>query len=333
MKDIHWGIIGCGNVCEKKSGPAFYKIKHSSLEAVMRRDEEKVKDYAQRHSVSHYYTSVQQLINDPEVNAIYVATPPDTHKEYAIAAMRAGKPVYVEKPMALNYDECLQMIKVSQETGQKLFVAFYRRALPYFLKVKELLNNEAIGKVLTVTIQFYKAPTEADKVPEKQAWRLKKEIAGGGYFYDLAPHTLDILDFLLGEIDDARGFVANLGHLYEVEDTVSTVFRFKSGVQGMGHWCFVASPNEECDLIEIMGTKGKMTFNTFAFEPIVLKIDEGTKWYETEHPEHIQQPLIQTIVDELRGYGECPSTGVSGARTAWVMDKIFGEDGIRKWTE
>ena len=322
MEEIHWGIIGCGDVCERKSGPAFYKIKNSSLTAVMRRDLEKAKDYALRHAVPHYYDNAEQLINDPNVNAIYVATPPDTHKEYAIKTMRAGKPVYVEKPMALNYNECAEMVNVSQETGQKLFVAHYRRSLPYFEKIKELIDNDTIGKILTVNTQYFRAPSASDINADEHTWRVNKAIAGGGYFYDLAPHILDILDFLLGEIDDAIGITKNLGGFYDVEDTVSALLKFKSGAQGTAQWCFVAST--ERDSIEIIGTKGMITFNTFAFQPIILKtIDGKIEQYEPEQPQHIQQPLIQTIVNELRGIGECPSTGITALRTARVMDKIF----------
>ena len=324
MKEIQWGIIGCGDVCERKSGPAFYKIENSSLTVVMRRDLEKAKDYALRHSVPQYYDNAEQLINDSNVNAIYVATPPDTHKTYAVKAMCAGKPVYVEKPMALNYNECAEMVKASQETGQKLFVAHYRRALPYFLKVKELIDSGNVGKILTVNTQYFRVPSASDINADEHTWRVNKAIAGGGYFYDLAPHTLDILDSLLGEIEDATGITENLGGFYTVEDTVSALLKFKSGVQGTAQWSFVASV--ERDTIEIIGTKGTLNFNTFAFEPIVLKtVDGKMEQYELEQPQHIQQPLIQTIVNELHGIGECPSTGITALRTAWVMDKIFGK--------
>ena len=326
MQEIHWGVIGCGNVCERKSGPAFYKTPHSQLTAVMRRNEAKAEDYAERHGVSRYYTDAMQLINDPQVNAIYVATPPDTHKKYAIAAMRAGKPVYVEKPMALNYAECAEMIHVSQQTGQKLFVALYRRALPYFLKVKELIDNGAIGCPLTANVQYFRAPSESDLDKSKHTWHLDKDIAGGGYFYDLAPHTLDILDFLLGEIEQVYGISYNLGGYYDVEDCVSAIWRFKSGVQGVGQWNFVAAPQAVRDTVEITGSKGTLCFNTFAFNPIVLSAGGQTQQlFAPEQPQHIQQPLIQTIVDELRGEGCCPSTGANGAQTAWVMDKIMSK--------
>ncbi|MFV0330446.1 MAG: Gfo/Idh/MocA family protein [Dysgonomonas sp.] len=325
METIKWGIIGVGAVTEKKSGPAFYKIENSALIAVMRRDEEKVKDFAKRHLVEKYYTDADQLINDPDINAVYVATPPQSHKEYAIKVLRAGKPVYVEKPMAMDYAECKDIIDVANEVNQKLFVAHYRRALPYFLKVKELLDNNAIGKLLTADVRFYRPASASDKDKEKQTWRLKRDIAGEGYFFDLAPHTLDILDFLLGEIEEAKAYCKNLGGFYEVADTLSAIWQFKSGITGGGEWCFVAPEQSREDSITITGTNGVIRFSTFAFTPICLSTDRGNEYFEPEQPEHIQQPLIQAIVNELRGVGSCPSTGVSAARTARVMDMIVGK--------
>lgn len=323
MEIINWGIIGVGDVCERKSGPAFYKVENSSLVAVMRRDEEKLKDYAKRHSVEKYYTDVNELINDPYVNAIYIATPPHLHKEYAILAMQAGKPVYVEKPMAMNYNECQEMIRVSEQNKQKLFVAYYRRSLPYFLKVKSLLEEKQIGQVLTVSLRHYKTVQPSDLNNESHTWRIDKNIGGEGYFYDLAPHGLDILDFLLGEIEQAQGYSHNLGGYYDVKDTISSILRFRSGVLGSAQWCFVVSDTVKEDTVEIIGTKGKIVFSIFAFTPIQLVSESKNECYDIFPPEHIQQPLIKTIVDELRGEGESPSTGVTGARTSQVMGWIM----------
>ena len=138
LNTVHWGIIGVGDVTEVKSGPAFYKSGYSELIAVMRRNAEKAADYAKRHNVPKWYSDGSKLINDPAVDAVYIATPPDSHASYAIEAMRAGKPAYVEKPMAKSYAECQEMLKVSEETGMPLYVAYYRRTLPAFLKAKEL---------------------------------------------------------------------------------------------------------------------------------------------------------------------------------------------------
>jgi predicted dehydrogenase len=322
MQEINWGIIGCGDVTELKSGPAFNKVGHSRLTAVMRRNKDKAEDYARRHGVPKWYSDAGLLINDPEVNAIYVATPPETHAYYAIAAMKAGKPVYVEKPMARNHQECMEMIRVSEETGMPLFVAYYRRSLPTYLKVKELVENGMIGRPLTVNIRLHKAYGEKDQFPEQQSWHVQPEISGGGHFYDLASHQLDYLDFLFGPITDVQGIAKNLAGYYQAEDTVAAIFSFGSGVTGTGSWCFVVSREAEEDLIEITGTKGKLSFSTFQNSGIDWTHADGTTHLTFENPENISRLLIQQVVNELRGEGKCVSTGYSAARTNWIMGEI-----------
>lgn len=322
---IHWGFIGCGSVTEKKSGPAFSKVEGSDVVAVMRRNGEKAKDYAERHGIRKWYDRASDLINDPEVTAVYVATPPGSHAEYAIASMRAGKPVYVEKPLAASYEECLEIKKVSEETGVPCFVAYYRRTLPYFLRVKQLIDDKKLGDISTVQIRFALPPRDEDLHPETLPWRVKKDLAGAGYFYDLASHQLDLLSFLLGDITHAEGFTANIAGLYDVEDALCGIFRFRSGVLGSGSWTFSAPQNTRTDVIDFVGTKGKLSCSTFAFTPIVLETSEGTQEYTEENPENIQFYLIQSIVNYLNGNGGMPvSTCVSATVANWAMDKILG---------
>lgn len=322
LEEVKWGIVGCGDVTEVKNGPPLYKTEHSSLVAVMRRDGEKAADYAKRHGVPKSYDDADQLINDPDVNAVYVATPPETHAQYAIQAMRAGKPVYVEKPMARNHAECQEMIRVSEETGMPLFVAYYRRALPLFLKVKEIIDQEILGKPLTMNIRFYMKASEEQFSGDQLPWRFKPEIAGGGLFYDLASHKLDFLDFIFGPVTKVSGQASNNGGYYPVEDTVSASFQFENGVLGTGSWCFVTDASSEEDTIEIIGTKGKLWFSCFNPVKLTLQTEQGEVFFDYENPQHVGGNLIQLLVDDLRGVGECPSTGVSAARTNWVMEEI-----------
>ena len=337
---IRWGFIGCGSVTEKKSGPAFNKVKGSEIVAVMRRDKEKARDYAARHDIKKWYDNVNDLINDSEVNAVYIATPPGSHYEYAIAAIKAGKPVYIEKPMAASYEECVEINKVSEETGVPCFVAYYRRTLPYFLKVKQLIDDGKLGDISTVQISFAIPPYATDYNRNNLPWRVNKEIAGAGYFYDLASHQLDLLDFIFGEIEDVYGFTHNTAGLYDVEDTVSTTFRFKNGVVGSGSWTFVAPKDTRLDQITIVGTKGKLTFSTFNFSPIELETSNDKQEFLLENPENIQFYLIQSIVNYLNEKGETPvsieetsvskeklpvSTGATAIRTNYIMDKILGK--------
>jgi predicted dehydrogenase len=320
VKDIiRFGIIGCGDVTEVKSGPGFQKAERSALVAVMRRNAALAEDYARRHGVPRWYADARQLIEDPEVDAVYIATPPGSHMEYTLAAAKAGKPVYVEKPMALNAAQCEEMIAACREAGVPLYVAYYRRALPRFLKVKELLDSGAVGEIRFVTTLHYQpAPEVRD---ETIPWRLQPEVSGGGLFYDLACHTLDLLDFLLGPIAEAQGFASNQqGKFAGIEDTVTGTYRFESGIHGTGTWCFSAFGYE--DRNEIIGSKGKLVFSTFGHEPVRLETSEGTELFPFERPQHIQQPLIQTVVNDLLGLGVCPSTGESAARTSRVMDQL-----------
>jgi predicted dehydrogenase len=322
MDQVKWGIIGCGDVTEVKSGPAFNKIKDSHLVAVMRRDGAKAQDYARRHGVPRWYDDADQLINDPEVNAIYVATPPGSHADYTFRAARAGKPVYVEKPMARSFAECQEMVRACAEAGVPLFTAYYRRQLPMFHKIKELLDSEAIGEVRLVNIRLYHPPHPSDFAPEALPWRVQPEEAGGGYFFDLASHQLDFLDFVFGPVKEVQGTAGNQAGLYLAEDVVTANFQFESGVYGSGVWCFTVPPMLKTDYTEIIGSKGRIRFASFGNEPLFLDTKAGTQQFDLPYPSHVQQPLIQTIVDELLGRGTCPSTGTTGARTSRVLEEI-----------
>ena len=321
MKTIRWGIIGCGDVTEVKSGPALQKAENSALVAVMRRNGNLAKDYAERHGVPKWYDNAQALIHDPDVNAIYIATPPSSHKEYTIQAAQAGKPVYVEKPMALNFDECQEMIDACDTAGVSLFVAYYRRALRRFLKVKEVVDSRAIGNIRFVSITLYQPVQPKQTDSNNLPWRVLPGISGGGIFVDLAAHQLDFLDYVLGPIQSVQGFAGNQAGLYPAEDIVTGSFVFESGVQGVGTWCFTAF--EEIDRTEIVGDKGRITYSTFGSDPVLLTTSGGDTEFAIDYPPHIQQPLIQTVVDDLLGVGHCPSNGESGARTTWVMDQML----------
>ena len=318
VNEIRWGIIGCGDVTEVKSGPAFQKAPHSRLVAVMRRSSELAEDYARRHNVPRWYNTAEDLIRDPEVNAVYVATPPAFHKEYTLAAASAGKAVYVEKPMALTFADCQEMVDCCHRHKVPLFVAYYRRSLPRFLKVKELLDSKAIGDVRFVQITHYQRSSADDRNRELQSWRVDPAIAGGGYFYDLAAHTLDLLDYFLGPIASAHGQAANQAALYAAEDIVTGHFAFASGVQGTGIWCFSAF--EDVEQVSLVGTKGKITFSCFHQAPVVLTTSDARQEFVIDHPQHVQQPLISAIVEDLLGRGKSPSTGDNGARVNRVME-------------
>ncbi len=315
---IRWGILGCGDVCEVKSGPGFQQADGSVLTMVMRRTPLMAEDFATRHGVPNWTGCPDTLIEDEDVDAVYIATPPGTHCEYALKVAAAGKPCYVEKPMARSGAECDQMVKAFADANLPLFVAYYRRALPRFLKAKELIDNGSLGEITNVSYQ-YEGVADPDRHP---GWRVDAEQAGAGLFLDLGSHTLDILDFLLGPLQHPTGEATNRSGLYDVEDHVELKCRLSSGSTLSASWNFAGS--EHKDVITITGEKAKLQLSTFGNEPVVFNPHDGeVDSFDLPNPTHIQQPLIQTIIDDLTGQGTCPSTGVSAARTSHVMDAVL----------
>lgn len=305
---INWGIIGCGDVTEKKSGPAFNKVLGSSLIAVMRRDAEKAADYASRHNVAHWYSDADELMKNKNINAIYIATPPASHKDYAITALKNGFNVYVEKPVTLNAAETREIAEaVTQYPDQKLTVAHYRRAVPMFLRIKELLNTNLIGEVRTVQIRMWQSSKPALVANVAENWRVKPELSGGGYFHDLAPHQLDLMLFYFGEPEKYTGFSLNQSNETQADDHVCGQIVFKNKVVVNGSWCFNVAQKQAVDTCEIIGTNGSITFPFFGNE-IKWKTDTEEQTETFTHPEHIQQPMIEKMVAFFNNEAPNPCT-------------------------
>jgi 1,5-anhydro-D-fructose reductase (1,5-anhydro-D-mannitol-forming) len=318
---MRWGIIGCGAVTELKSGPPYYKIEGFQLAAVMRRDSKKAADYAKRHHVNKYYTNADTLINDPDIDAVYIATPPDTHKLYGLKVAEAGKPCCIEKPLAPNYADSLKIYQAFENAKKPLFVAYYRRSLPRFTKIKEWIDAGLIGEIRHINWQLSKPATSQD-LSKEYNWRTDVKIAPGGYFDDLASHGLDLFTFLLGSIEEAKGISLNQQGLYTAKDAITACWLHKNGVTGAGSWNFGCNLRE--DNVEIYGSKGNIIFSVFDENPIQLILENERKTLNIEHPENIQFHHIQNMRDFLFEGVTHPSTGKSGLHTSWVMDKILG---------
>ena len=321
IKNIRWGIIGCGNVTEVKSGPPYYKVEGFELIAVMRRDELKVKDYAKRHHVKKYYTNSDDLINDPEVDAIYIATPPDTHKYYGLKVAAAGKPCCIEKPLALNYNDSFEIYEAFNKGNLPLFVAYYRRSLPRFNQVKIWLENKAIGEVRHINWHLSKPANEID-LSSVYNWRTDKKIAIGGYFDDLASHGLDLFTYLLGDIQEAKGIGLNQQGLYSSKDAISACWLHETGITGAGSWNFGCSLR--ADNVEIYGSEGKISFSVFDEAPLILNSALEEESVLIEHPKNIQLYHVKNMRDFFFEEKQHPSTGKSAVHTSWVMDQILG---------
>jgi predicted dehydrogenase len=250
--------------------------------------------------------------------------------EYTRKAMLAGKPVYVEKPMARNAAECEAMNALSRETGMPLFVAYYRRALPYFVRLKELIDQAVIGDIRSISIRLHNPPYQEEIGENPQPrWRVFPEISGGGHFHDLASHQFDFLEYAFGPIKQVAGISHNQAGLYPADDCVVAHFEFESGVLGNGSWCFTVNKEQKTDETLITGSRGRILFSFFDSYQIIVEKEGVRKVYDEPYPEHVQQPLITLIVKELRGEGKSPSTGISGARANWILEQITAGGDVR----
>jgi len=319
MNEIKWGIIGCGDVTEVKSGPAFNKVPNSSLVAVMRRDAVKAADYAQRHGVPKWYSDATELINDPEVNAIYIATPPLQHEAYTIEALAAGKPVYVEKPMALNAAAAQRMVNAANNYGVKLSVAHYRREQPLFLKVKSLIDKQVIGDIRFVDLRMLQP--QKSKVIAKTAynWRMDPNIGGGGLFHDLAPHQLDLMLYFFGEINTSSGIALNQSKQQPVDDLVTGRILFENGVVFNGTWCFTVAEGQQMDICDIYGSKGKISFPMFGHQ-VKLTRNGVEEQFDFLPLAHVEQPMIEKVVAYFLDKSKNPCSGEEALKTMELLD-------------
>lgn len=326
-KDIRWGIIGCGDVTEIKSGPAYQKTEGFQLTAVMRRNAELAKDYAKRHHVGKYYSNADALINDDSIDAIYIATPPDSHKLYALRVAEAGKICCIEKPLAPSYEDSKEILAAFEKAEVPLFVAYYRRSLPRYNKIKEIIDNGEIGAVRHINWQLNKPASEIDLSGEYN-WRTNGKVAIGGYFDDLASHGLDLFAYLLGEFEIVKGVGLNQQKLYSAFDSVSACWVHESGVTGAGNWNF--GGYSLLDKVTIYGNKGEVSFSLFDDAAISITTLTGKQDIHIEHPENIQLHHVQQMRDHIFFNKQHPSTGASATHISWVMHQILTGETLAK---
>ncbi|MCL1948260.1 MAG: Gfo/Idh/MocA family oxidoreductase [Turicibacter sp.] len=318
MKTIQWGMVGTGNVTEVKSGPGFYKSENSALNGVTNRTKEKAISWAKRHGVGHVYNDMDEMIADGKVDAIYIATPPASHKEYALKCAAAKIPCYIEKPVALNLTDHMEMLNAFKKSDTLVFAAYYRRAQPRFLKVQQLLNEGLIGDIRFVQMNLYRPVKEDEKI---NSWRVDPELSGGGLFMDVGVHMIDIVIHLLGNIKEVQTFRRNQTGHYAPEDNIAISLLFENGILGTGNFCFTTKVSK--DEIEIIGEKGNLRFACFGTSPIILETSETVQEFDVPKPEHVHQPLIQSIVNELNGMGKTANHLEDTTNTAWVCEQIY----------
>lgn len=319
MNTIRWGFLGCGKVVRKKSGEAFRSVPHSTIGAIMRRDIAGAKEAA-RHFGAAFWCDTQEKLLAADIDAVYIATPPGLHYEQAMACLKAGKPVYLEKPFARNYTEAKTLTDAFCAAGIPLYVGHYRRALPRFLKIRQLLEEGIIGKAESVDFYLNRVfnPVEA-----KKSWLYNPTLSGGGKFFDIAPHTVDIFQFLFGEICSVTSSAIHSGSDCPLEDRVTMDVRTKQTVRGQLQFC--CSGTEKGDRMRVTGTKGIMEFSVHGKQDIKVWDHRGVLILDeiVPDPVTVEQPMVQTVVEDLLGTGKCLSRAEDALSTCRVIDLVL----------
>ena len=316
---IRWGMIGAGDVAEVKSGPAFNKVENSTLVALVRRNAARARDYADRHNVPDWYTDAGEMLKRDDINAVYIATPPSTHRDYALASLQAGKDVYLEKPMALNAAESREILDTANRLGRKLCLAHYRRELPAFRKVKALIDAGVIGAIQYAKIEIIQPEDSGIITKTEENWRTNAAISGGGLFHDIGPHQIDLMMHYFGPPRDFCGFSTE--KTPGVADIVSGQIEFQNGTIFQGIWNFAAPKAEARDQCTVLGSKGKIEFS-FYRERVSLDAEGKNETFEFANPENIQLPLIDKVVGYFRGEGKNPCTGQDGLKVMQIIDRF-----------
>jgi predicted dehydrogenase len=318
MEKIRWGFIGAGDVVETKSGAAFDIPDKSEIYAICRRDLDKAKSSAEKFGANKYYDGVDNLLADDSVDAVYIATPPGLHLKQAQKCCAAGKPTYIEKPLARNYDEARQIVEMYAQAKVPLFVAHYRRALPRFIKIKSLLTEQTIGEITEVDFHI----DRRFKAEDANLWRYNISLSGGGKFYDIAPHSIDILVYLLGDFAEINSFATNHYAAYKAEDVVVMNFKSVGGILGSANFNSISLWKE--DKCVIYGTEGRLTFSMHDDDTIKIETAGKTEKISLPDPPLIQAKMVAEVVEELRtGQRQHTCHGDDALETYRIMDEAL----------
>ena len=248
---VRWGVIGAGGFADRRVIPQIKKAKGCELEGIMVRDINRAEKLAQKHGARKFYDSADSLLEDTDIDAVYICTPVYLHKELTIKAAESGKHILCEKPIALDVKEGKEMIEACDKYNVKLMIGFMMRFHPAHKKAKELINEGTLGDIVLANIQnFLWYP------PMEGHWRQKKELGGGGVLMDVGSHCIDLLSFLLGKVTGVVGVTKSIIFDYPVEDTSTVIMDFERGSRGIVENSF-AIPHRENHL-EIYGTRGSI---------------------------------------------------------------------------
>lgn len=316
---LRWGLIGCGDISQKRVAPALRDLPEAELVAVNRAQFDKVEEFASKFGAQRVYREWEDLLKDPNIEAVYVATPVHLHAPITIAAAEAGKHVLCEKPMALNLDECDEMIRACGQNHRKLGIAYYRRFYPVVKRVRELLLSQEIGQVILAQINAFEFFNPEPEHP--RAWFVDKQQAGGGPMFDFGCHRIEVLLNLLGGIKGVEGSVKQIAFKRDVEDTAIAVLDFRSGPQAIISVTHAAF--EPQDTLDIFGSKGSIHVPVLNNGALQIVTSQGDR--SEDHPPHpnFHSELIEDFAKAVFGDRDPEVDGEMGREVNRVLSLIY----------
>ena len=318
-KPFGWGLIGCGDIARKRVAPAIAELEGCELVAVSRQRAQLAQAFAEEFNATRHYTAWRDLLNDPQITAVYIATPVDLHAEQTIAAAEAGKHVLCEKPMGLNVSECVSMMAAARAHNVKLGVAYYRRFYPAIARAKQIIARGMIGRPVLAQVNAFEYFDPAPNHP--RAWLLNKIRSGGGPMFDFGCHRIEMLLNLFGPISKICALTANVVHDREVEDTASALFQFVNG--GCAVLSVTHAAAEPQDTLEIFGSRGSIH---------IADLNRGVMRVVTSHGEvaetlapdaNLHAPMIRDFVDAVLSDREPAVSGEVGQTVAMIEEEIY----------
>jgi predicted dehydrogenase len=304
---LNWIVIGIGDIATRRVIPAIQTEPRSRLYGLVTRDPQKAAPYDAR-----VWSTLDEALSDPAVEAVYVATPVFLHAPQTIQSLRAGKHVLCEKPMAMNEAEARSMVQIAEESQRTLGVAYYRRSYPKVQRAKQLLAAGVIGKPVLAELTSH---GWFDEKESGRSWLIDPAKAGGGPLYDVASHRIDVLNFLFGEPLRVSAHLSNAVHDYAVEDNATVMIDYAGGVRGVVdvRWHSKVK-RDEC---RIRGTEGEMELNPLNGPELIYP---GGRENLPPHS-NLHYPMIENYVDAVLGKAPLLASGASSLWTDWVIER------------
>ncbi len=321
MKTVRWGLIGCGDIARKSVVPALQDADNSKLITVTRSDASKAESFAKEFSIGKWTASWQELVTDKDINSVYVATPVYLHAEQTIKAAENGKHILCEKPMALNSEECTNMIDACKANGVKLGIAYYRHLFSPVNRIKEIIASGEIGKVVHIqanNFENFNLPAGAPRY-----WFLKKDRAGGGPMMDMGCHRIEIFTNILGPVKKTYSFLSNTVFDREVEDTATAHFIFESGATGL--LVSAHAIKEPTDTLDIYGSLGSIHAPVLNEGTLNITTTEGTHTESHPNNSNFHLPLVENFVKSVLNEREPAVNGEAGLEINRILDTIYGK--------